>query len=133
MESDLDKYGRSNLHYAALDGDVDAVRRLIEDGQDVSLPDESGWTPLHFATQSGRPDVASCLIDAGADVEAPDEHGNTPLHRATFESKGNGEMIAMLRNAGANPLQRNKHGVSPVSLARSIGNYDVAQFFVDVD
>lgn len=43
-----------------------------------------------------------------------------------------GEMIALLRRAGADPLRENHHGVSPLSLARDIGNYDVAQFFSDL-
>ena len=29
-------------------------------------------------------------------------------------------------------MRKNRHGVSPVSLARNIANYDVAQFFTDV-
>jgi len=132
VKSNLDEFGRSALHYAAADGNLDEVRRLVETGMDVSLPDNKAWTPLHFAAQSGKPDVARYLIEAGAIVDALDEHGNTPLFRATFESKGNGEMILVFRRAGANPLRENNHGVSPASLARSIGNYDVAQFFADL-
>jgi len=100
---------------------------------DVSAPDNNAWTPLHFASQSGQLAVARYLISAGAQVEALDAHGNTPLIRATFESQGNGEMISLLRDAGADPLRKNKHGVTAVALARSIGNYNVAQYFADLD
>ena len=41
-------------------------------------------------------------------------------------------MIRLLREAGADPFTENRHGVSPVSLARSIENHDVAQFFSDL-
>jgi hypothetical protein len=41
-------------------------------------------------------------------------------------------MIVFLRQAGADPIRQNHHGVSPLSLARKIGNYDVAQFFSDL-
>lgn len=69
------------------------------------------------------------LLDAGANIEAEDAWGNTPLGRAVFESKGRGEVITFLLSRGADRLHANKHGVSPLSLAQSIANYDVAQFF----
>jgi len=43
-----------------------------------------------------------------------------------------GGLIALLRSHGADPHAENKHGVSPVSLARTIANYDIAQFFKDL-
>jgi uncharacterized protein len=61
-----------------------------------------------------------------------DRHGNTPLFRAVFESNGRGEIVKMLRAAGANPERENIHGVSPAQLARTIANYDVAQYFCDL-
>jgi ankyrin repeat protein len=41
-------------------------------------------------------------------------------------------MIHLLRQHGADPLRTNHYGVSPLSLARTIGNYDVSQFFADL-
>jgi hypothetical protein len=61
-----------------------------------------------------------------------DSLGNTPLWRATFESRGRGEVIRLLRAAGADPWHANRSGVSPVALARAISNYDVAQFYADL-
>lgn len=72
------------------------------------------------------------LLRAGALVDAADSSGNTPLWRAVFESKGRGEVIALLRRYGADPLRENAAGVSPLGLARTIGNYDVAQYFQDL-
>ena len=43
-----------------------------------------------------------------------------------------GSVIQALRAGGADPNRQNKAGVSPVALARRIGNYNVAQFFSDV-
>ena len=42
---------------------------------------------------------------------------------------GNGSVIKLLLGAGANPNAENKSGVSPASLANTIGNYNVAQFY----
>jgi ankyrin repeat protein len=72
------------------------------------------------------------LIEAGARVDVRDSYGNTPLWRAVMESRGDGSVIAVLRLAGADPYVENNSGVSPVALARRIGNYDVKQFFSDL-
>jgi hypothetical protein len=50
------------------------------------------------------------------------------LWRAVFDSKGRGGVIKLLLSAGASKGLRNKHGVSPQSLAKSIANYDVSNF-----
>ena len=129
---DLDRAGRSKLHYAAADGDADAVLQLIAAGADVDLADFNGWTPLHFAAQAQSVPVIRSLLSGGATVDPLDNHGNTPLSTATFNSRGKGGAIGALRAAGADPLRKNNDGVSAASLARTIGNYPVAQFFADL-
>ena len=128
----VDEYGRTLLHYAALNGDLVDTRRLLAGGANSSSADDNGWTPLHCAAQEGHCDIARVLLMAGAAVDAQDSHGNTPLFRAVFNSKGRGDFIQLLREHGADPFRQNRHGVSPVSLARTIANFDVAQFFIDV-
>ena len=128
----LDRDGRSALHYAANEGNILAVRELLEAGSDPGLPDRHGWTPLHFAAQASSADVAAALLDAGVDVDARDEHGITPLFRAVFNSRGRGDVIELLRARGANPFAANTHGRTPVGLARLVANYDVASFFADL-
>jgi ankyrin repeat protein len=128
----LDRLGRSPLHYAAGKGDVADVLDHLKAGEEPKLADANGWTPLHFAAQAGSALVIRTLVSAGAVVDSRDAHGNTPLSTATFNSRGIGDAILALRKAGADPHAINKHGVSSVSLARQIANYDVAQFFADV-
>jgi ankyrin repeat protein len=129
---DLDRQGRSALHYASAEGDVTGVRALIAGGEDVSLADSSGMTPLHFAAQERQLEVAGELLAAGATVDAQDEHGNAPLFTAVFNAKGDGALINLLRTAGADPWLVNRHGQSPVGLARLIGNYDTRRWFDDL-
>ena len=57
---------------------------------------------------------------------------NTLLWTAVFGSKGDGQMIQLVRAAGADPHERNASGKTPLEMARLIGNYDVAQYFDDV-
>jgi ankyrin repeat protein len=133
MSESLDEFGRSDLHYAARDGDLEKVRRLINAGSDVHRVDHGGWSPLHFAAQACSAETAEILIEAGARIDVRDSHGNTPLWRAVMESRGDGSVIAVLRRAGADPFLENNSGVSPLTLARRIGNYDLKQFFSDLN
>ncbi len=128
----LDEYGRTPLHYAALNAQSEEVEILLAAGADPNAQDDDGWTPLHCAAQAVSPECTTALLQAGANPSVEDMHGNTPLWRAVFSSKGDGTVIMLLRQAGADHFARNKHGVAPISLARTIANYDVAKFFSDV-
>lgn len=128
----VDVYGRTPLHGAAHCGHLADVRALLAAGANASAADDNGWTPLHFAAQESQVAAAELLLDAGAEIDAVDSHGNTPLLKAVYNSRGAGELIRLLRARGADPYRENNHGVSPVSLARNIGNFDVAQFFEDI-
>jgi ankyrin repeat protein len=129
----VDEFGRTPLHYAAAESCSDGVAKLLAAGADPNAQDDNGWSPLHFAAQAVSPDCAKLLLQAGADTTLLDSHGNTALFRAVFSSKEDGSVIRLLRQAGANPQAKNKHGVSPISLARTIANFDLAQYFNDIE
>jgi ankyrin repeat protein len=128
----IDRYGRTELHHAASDGDSERVVDLLARGLGPGTPDDDGWTPLHAAVQAWSLPCCVILLDAGAPVDARDANGNTPLSGAVFESRGRGDLIKLLRGRGADPTLKNNHGVSPLSLARTIANFDVRQFFADL-
>ena len=124
----MDRMGRSELHYRALEGDLDGIRTRIAAGDSVGAPDYAGFTPLHFAAQQSQSAAAAFLIEAGAPVDAQDKFGNTPLFKAVFGSRGQGDTVEALLRAGANPDLPNHSGVAPRALAQSIANYDITQF-----
>jgi hypothetical protein len=129
----IDRDKRMELHYAARDNDLNLARALVEAGADVNAQDSSGFAPLHFAASQWAVDVARLLLAAGARVDPVNRHGNTPLWDAVFNSRGRGELIDALRAAGADPRHMNAAGKTPLGLARIIANYDVSQFFADLD
>jgi ankyrin repeat protein len=128
----VDEFGRTPLHHAAALGNVDTVATLLAAGANPCAQDDNGWSPLHFAAQAEAPHIVRELIAAGANLDLRDSFGNTVLLRAVFSSRGNGTIIKMLREAGADPLAENASGISAVKLARTISNYDVARFFADL-
>ena len=124
-----DPLRRTELHHACAGGDVARIRALLQSGASANVSDAAGWTPLHFAAQARSALAAELLIRAGAAVDPLDDHGNSPLVRAVFESRGDEQVIEVLLAAGADPHRQNRYGVSPLSLAHTIENYDVAKFF----
>lgn len=73
-----DEVGLAPLAWAALHGQTEAMRLLIEKGADVNARSEDGNTPLHVAAFLGQAEAAKLLIDNGADINARDEDGETP-------------------------------------------------------
>jgi len=69
------------LHYAAAQGNIPAVKALLAEGHDPNAFDDIFFTPLHHAADKGHLDVIHLLLQAGADVNAQDEShiGDTPL------------------------------------------------------
>jgi uncharacterized protein len=128
----VDEYGRTPLHYACNDGNTVLCAELLAAGALPNAHDDNGWVPLHFAAQAQSASVTSLLLHAGAKTEVRDGYGNTPLWRATMTSRGQGEVIALLRAAGADPYAKNNAGVSPINVARSTTNFSLAQFFSDL-
>jgi ankyrin repeat protein len=128
----LDHLGRTPLHYAAMDNDVEHVAQLLADGADVVASDLDGLTPLHMACQHGAVDAARSLLDGGATVDSLNVYGNSPLFVAVFNSGGRGDLIMLLRERGADPFRSNNAGQTPIGLARLVANYDVAQYFADL-
>lgn len=125
----VDPQGRTLLMNASNDGRGELVRLLLRSGADADKQDPAGWTALHFAAQGFHPEVLEALIDHGCTIDLQDAYGNTPLWRATFTSRGRGEIIGLLRRAGADPDRKNRSNVSPKELAFRIANYDVKQFY----
>lgn len=83
-----------SLSEAARAGDVDLVRKRLQEGYPVNLRNEVGMTPLHLAVQGGRKAAAQLLISRGADVLAKDKQGRLPIDLTENE-----EIKALLKEA----------------------------------
>ncbi|XP_070574394.1 ankyrin repeat domain-containing protein 12-like isoform X2 [Ptychodera flava] len=109
--------GETQLHTAAIKGDVQTTKSLIKQGADVNCQDFAGWTPLHEACNHGFYDIAKQLLKAGANVNIQGLNDITPLHDAAVN--GHVKVVELLLKHGANPLQANNTGKTPLNIARS--------------
>lgn len=99
---------RISLHHAALQGNLDAIRRHVEAGSDLNTKDAYGSSPLIVGATFGRTEVAAALIDAGADMTITNNEGATPLHIAAFLCRT--EIVKALLEKGADKNALNKTG-----------------------
>lgn len=87
------------LHRAAHDGDVEAIRRLVQ-GKDLEVRDRGGRTPLHVAAFASQDDAVRALADGGADLNALD---NDAYDIVTIAAVANDlELVELALELGAN-------------------------------
>src|SRR4029453_8757420 len=83
-----------------------------------SEADPRGTYPLHVAAEFGQGDAARLLLKYAADVGLLDsENDAIALGWAAFFGRPN--VVAVLLEAGSEPSQRNKHGLTPLGCAVS--------------
>ncbi len=108
-KQDLNKklaYGRTILHQKALEGNINAVRSLVENGAHVTVYDEDDLSPLHMACRSGSLETVKFLLAKQA-------------HHVIVPSWGN--------QADATTFSHD----TCVGLASARGALDVVQFLVE--
>ncbi|KAL8056445.1 hypothetical protein ABFX02_04G120100 [Erythranthe guttata] len=149
------------LNFAANDGDLRALKRLVEAGADPNKTDYNGQSPLHRAASNGHEDIVRFLIERKVDINLRDDSGKTALFEAiknghdlissalaeagatlsTVENAGNLLCEAVARNEfdfltgllanGINPNSKNYDLRTPLHLAASQGSYAECALLVE--
>lgn len=116
----VDEFGRNKLHYAANNGVLLIVKKLLDEGIDINAKDNNGWTALHFASQNNHFKTIELLLEYKADPNIHDKQGNGPLWTASMHAKGDYHGILSLLKSHADPNHKNKHGRSPLYMANAL-------------
>ena len=105
--------GATPLMYAALYGDADDVKRLLDRGADPNARNEVNATALMWATDDVQK-TRLLLLARGADVNARSDEGRTPLMIAA-KRNGSAEVVKQLLEHGANPSAQTGSLLGPMT------------------
>ena len=75
-------WGATPLHVAAVRGDRNAVRVLLDAGADPNAVDDAGRTALHDALAHPHVQVARMIVAAGGQLDAKNRDGVSPREMA---------------------------------------------------
>ncbi len=112
----------SPLMLAALKGELELCRQLVERGADVN---KTGWTPLHYAATNGHVEVMNLLLEHYAYIDAESPNGTTPLMMAAHYGTAAG--VKLLLEAGADATLRNQLGMTAIDFANKASRTDAAE------
>jgi ankyrin repeat protein len=115
-----DEHGRTPLMRAAESGQIDEMKKLIENGADVNLGNKAQKTALTSAIQSGQTEAVNYLLKNNADITLKDNEGSTALMCAA--ENGNEEAMDKLIEKGANVDVQDKDGKTALMCAAENGN-----------
>lgn len=118
----MDKFRRTPLHYAAMNGNERTAKELINRGADTNFCDVDLETPIHKATQNCHSSVIGLLNNNGAKINIANKDGFTALHLAVMA--GLPMNCKTLIHAGASPLLWDSCGRTPHFLAIFKGSFD---------
>ncbi len=116
---------------AAMKGNREAVRTLIQQGADVNAAQGDGMSALHWAADKGDAELTELLVYAGANPGAVTRIGQyTPLHLAS--RAGSAAAVQALLKGGAKvDAKTSVSGATPLHLAAAAGDPAVVTALLD--
>ena len=126
------RHGHTALMRAALDGDTESVKELINQGGDINQRDDNGRTALMFAVVNGHYETMKVLLEHGADVNARSNEGGTALMGGAFT--GDLRIVQALLDKGADVHAKlHETNESAATLAASHGYDEIARLLSQTD
>ncbi|KAG3119772.1 hypothetical protein PI124_g2069 [Phytophthora idaei] len=112
------------LHVAVLNNDYNRVHRLINEGVDPNITDQTGCGALNHAALLGSVKICELLLASGANINGAAHDGSTPLHKAAQGGRTN--IVQLFLCEGADPYALNKKGENAYTIASHRNHVQVA-------
>ncbi|KAM0258863.1 hypothetical protein ACHAPA_011065 [Fusarium lateritium] len=134
LEADLDALNckdETPLISACINGLVDVVDQLLNEGTVLTPKDSRKRTALHHACWGGHLEIVRSCLQEAAEVEEYDEDEETPMHLACFA--GHAGIVELLIIAAADTETKDSYGRAPLNRACYDGFEDVAKVLLESD
>lgn len=92
---------RRRLFRAAYDGDLETIKTLISEGEDINVRGERGHRLINILADADSQPGVKWLLENGAMPNALDPEGQSPLIKAIINR--NVSMVTLLLESGASP------------------------------
>ncbi|MDG4597537.1 MAG: ankyrin repeat domain-containing protein [Candidatus Contendobacter sp.] len=119
----------SCLIVTAHEGDMDAVKYLMDIGVNVNTKSKNGGlTALMVATMNGNTKLVSLLLERGADVHVKTDEGYTALMMAS--NLVDIDIARLLLSKGANAHEKSTSGLSAFDIASKNSNPEIMKILL---
>jgi ankyrin repeat protein len=109
-----------DVHRAAREGDIDAVRAFLEQGGDAKELDCCDCEPLYYAVKHDHLEIAQLLLDAGGQINRNSKLRGDPIGAAVWNV--NPRMLKFVVSAGVD-VNRLRHGETPLDLLDTLRRF----------
>lgn len=124
-----DEAGRTALHFAAWDANLETAQVLVELGADIQAFDETGNSALFYAAKNNDVGMLKLFVGKGADVAAiSPQFGTTALHVAASHGSVAAADFVLSSGADINALTQDR--CTPLVNAMLGGHLAMAKFLV---
>ncbi|MBI4023623.1 MAG: ankyrin repeat domain-containing protein [Verrucomicrobia bacterium] len=114
---------------AAVDnGDLESLRKLLNQGADFEVKNARAETPLMIAAKQGRADMVRMLIRMGSDVDVRNDHGSA---LTIAVEKGDLDVANLLLASEADVDARDSQRRTPLMTAAHLGNPEMATLLME--
>lgn len=128
----LDRQNRDGQTYCMLvagEGDIEEVKRIVEEGADITLRSKDGRNMLHWSARGGNLELVEFFIEKGVDHKFKDNKGNLPVVHAI--RCNHTEIAKLLLDKMKNYRWTNANGQSLVMEAAFAGNDEILKVLLD--
>tara|TARA_R110002051_G_scaffold63132_5_gene114970 strand:- start:95845 stop:97674 length:1830 start_codon:yes stop_codon:yes gene_type:complete len=95
LDNRKSKSGRLPLNWAAINGHMEIVQLLLDNGADINAQNGSGFTAIHHAVENKQKETVVLLIKAKADISIANNNGVKPIDTALKQK--NSSIVELLK------------------------------------
>ena len=123
--NEQDEDGRTPIHLAVAEKDLERVKVLSQLTDNPNVPDKVGDTPIQLAACNGYGEIVRILAPLTDNPNAPNNNGLTPIQMATIG--GHTEIVRILAPLTDNPNAPNHDGLTPIFIASCDGHTEIVR------